>query len=133
MAAALAQNVQQQHAEQQQQLERHGTSRQTGSNNHLQRTQSPPPLLNHDHAKPKTRTTEVPSSMVEELLADMAPQFGPTDYSLLTRNCNHFSNEFAQLLTGDSIPVGLGQLGAWGVFTCKLVQIKLQWQSGETK
>jgi hypothetical protein len=44
--------------------------------------------------------------MLNELLSDISPRFRPQDYSLLTHNCNHFSNELVQLLTGESVPVG---------------------------
>lgn len=44
--------------------------------------------------------------MRDELLADIAPRYRPEDYSLLWHNCNHFSHEYAQLLTGEGLPVG---------------------------
>jgi hypothetical protein len=33
-----------------------------------------------------------------------APRFRPEDYNLLWHNCNHFSHEFCQLLTGEGLP-----------------------------
>jgi hypothetical protein len=51
-------------------------------------------------------TSEVDPAMLNELLSDISPRFRPQDYSLLTHNCNHFSNELVQLLTGESVPVG---------------------------
>ena len=39
-----------------------------------------------------------------ELLADLAVQYQAASYSLLDHNCNHFSNDFCQLLTGNGIP-----------------------------
>jgi hypothetical protein len=50
-------------------------------------------------------TSEVDPAMLNELLSDIAPRYRPQDYSLLTHNCNHFSNELVQLLTGESVPV----------------------------
>eukprot|EP00879_Flechtneria_rotunda_P006773 GHRR01007117.1.p1 GENE.GHRR01007117.1~~GHRR01007117.1.p1 ORF type:complete len:308 (+),score=139.83 GHRR01007117.1:796-1719(+) len=49
-------------------------------------------------------TTELPPEMREELLADLTSRYRPEDYSLLWHNCNHFSNEFGQLLTGEGLP-----------------------------
>lgn len=43
--------------------------------------------------------------MLEELLSDLVPRFRPQDYNLLWRNCNTFSNELVQLLTGEALPV----------------------------
>ena len=47
-----------------------------------------------------------------ELLADMASRYQPEHYSLLKHNCNHFSNDFCQLLCGSAIPVGGGEAGS---------------------
>lgn len=49
-------------------------------------------------------TTEISGDLLQQLLDDMAPRYRPQDYSLLFHNCNNFSNEFSQLLTGASIP-----------------------------
>lgn len=45
------------------------------------------------------------SDVLDDLLSDLAPRFRPQDYNLLFHNCNTFSNELVQLLTGESLPV----------------------------
>lgn len=49
-------------------------------------------------------TTEVTADVREELISDLANRFSTESYSLLTNNCNNFSNELATLLTGQGIP-----------------------------
>jgi hypothetical protein len=49
--------------------------------------------------------SEVTLDVLAELLEDLAPRFRPQDYNLLFHNCNTFSNELVQLLTGESLPV----------------------------
>eukprot|EP00195_Chlamydomonas_chlamydogama_P013900 CAMPEP_0202902562 /NCGR_PEP_ID=MMETSP1392-20130828/16921_1 /ASSEMBLY_ACC=CAM_ASM_000868 /TAXON_ID=225041 /ORGANISM="Chlamydomonas chlamydogama, Strain SAG 11-48b" /LENGTH=239 /DNA_ID=CAMNT_0049589343 /DNA_START=132 /DNA_END=853 /DNA_ORIENTATION=+ len=49
-------------------------------------------------------TTCLDEATRDALLADMSPQWLPEHYSLLTRNCNNFSNEFCELLCGTGIP-----------------------------
>lgn len=48
--------------------------------------------------------TEVPPEMVEGLVGDLRERFRPEHYNLLNWNCNHFTSEMAQLLTGEDIP-----------------------------
>lgn len=48
--------------------------------------------------------TQIPSDVRESLLIDLSPRFSPEAYSLFDHNCNTFSDEFAQLLTGKGIP-----------------------------
>lgn len=60
------------------------------------------------------RTTEVDKEMRDELLSDIAPRYRPQDYSLLWHNCNHFSHEYGQLLTGEGLPVS----EEWQVAQC---------------
>eukprot|EP00798_Chlamydomonas_sp_ICE-L_P029283 gene29283-12526_t len=50
-------------------------------------------------------TADVTGKMIEEVLLDLGARFKPSDYNLLFHNCNHFSNEFSQLLTGTEIPM----------------------------
>jgi hypothetical protein len=50
--------------------------------------------------------SEVTPELVDDLLSDLQPRFRPQDYNLLFHNCNTFSNELVQLLTGESLPVG---------------------------
>ncbi|GFH26997.1 DUF862 domain-containing protein [Haematococcus lacustris] len=43
--------------------------------------------------------------MILDLIRDLSlSRFRPEDYSLLTNNCNHFTNEVSLLLTGSGIP-----------------------------
>lgn len=49
--------------------------------------------------------SEVTSDVLDDLLSDLAPRFRPQDYNILFHNCNTFSNELVQLLTGESLPV----------------------------
>ena len=51
-------------------------------------------------------TTCLDEATRNELLAGMASRYQPEHYSLLKHNCNHFSNDFCQLLCGNAIPVG---------------------------
>ncbi|KXZ43276.1 hypothetical protein GPECTOR_96g742 [Gonium pectorale] len=51
-----------------------------------------------------SRITHIPKDVREEMLADLSTRFQATDYNLITNNCNHFSNAWAELLTGNPIP-----------------------------
>ncbi|KAK4441515.1 Desumoylating isopeptidase 1 [Sesamum alatum] len=48
--------------------------------------------------------THVPKDVFEMYLQEIGPRFTAETYSLLTHNCNNFSNEVAQFLVGASIP-----------------------------
>lgn len=48
--------------------------------------------------------THVPKDVFEMYLQEISPRYTPETYSLLTHNCNNFSNEIAQFLVGASIP-----------------------------
>ncbi|GAX84150.1 hypothetical protein CEUSTIGMA_g11573.t1 [Chlamydomonas eustigma] len=50
-------------------------------------------------------TTELDESTRNELLADLAGRYQPEHYNLLKHNCNTFSNEYCQLLCGNTIPL----------------------------
>jgi hypothetical protein len=50
------------------------------------------------------RTTHIPKDIREEMLADLSASFTPLDYNLITKNCNHFSSAWTELLTGQTIP-----------------------------
>ncbi|TKY66103.1 Desumoylating isopeptidase 1 [Spatholobus suberectus] len=54
--------------------------------------------------------THVPKDVFEMYLQDISPRYLPETYSLLTHNCNNFSNEVAQFLVGASIPEYILQL-----------------------
>ncbi|KAH6767708.1 PPPDE putative thiol peptidase family protein [Perilla frutescens var. hirtella] len=48
--------------------------------------------------------THVPKDVFEVYLEEIGPRYTAETYSLLTHNCNNFSNEVAQFLVGTSIP-----------------------------
>jgi thiol-disulfide isomerase/thioredoxin len=48
--------------------------------------------------------TELPEDLFKEFLNDIASRFAPEKYNLFTNNCNNFSNECANFLTGSGIP-----------------------------
>uniref|UniRef100_A0A7C9AD63 PPPDE domain-containing protein n=1 Tax=Opuntia streptacantha TaxID=393608 RepID=A0A7C9AD63_OPUST len=48
--------------------------------------------------------TQVPQEVFESYLQEISPRYTAETYSLLTHNCNNFSNEVAQFLVGASIP-----------------------------
>ncbi|XP_010264092.1 PREDICTED: desumoylating isopeptidase 1-like isoform X1 [Nelumbo nucifera] len=54
--------------------------------------------------------THVPKDLFEQYLQDISPRYTAETYSLLTHNCNNFSNEVAQFLVGASIPDYILQL-----------------------
>ncbi|KAI4983012.1 hypothetical protein ZWY2020_023504 [Hordeum vulgare] len=45
-----------------------------------------------------------PREVFEDYLRDIAPRYTAATYSLLTHNCNNFTNEVAQFLVGAGIP-----------------------------
>ncbi|KAI4356425.1 hypothetical protein L6164_000448 [Bauhinia variegata] len=48
--------------------------------------------------------THVPKDVFELYLQEISPRYTAETYSLLTHNCNNFSNEVAQFLVGATIP-----------------------------
>lgn len=48
--------------------------------------------------------TQLPPDVRDTLLVDLSERYTPESYSLLNNNCNNFSDELAQLLTGRGIP-----------------------------
>ena len=48
--------------------------------------------------------TELPKDLFVQFLNDIAPKFSPEKYDLLNNNCNNFSDECANFLTGKGIP-----------------------------
>jgi hypothetical protein len=54
--------------------------------------------------------THVPKDVFEMYLQEISPRYLPETYSLLTHNCNNFSNEVAQFLVGATIPDYILQL-----------------------
>lgn len=49
-------------------------------------------------------TTEIPQELFEEYLKDLRPKYTPESYDLFEKNCNNFSDEICQFLTGTGIP-----------------------------
>ncbi|CAG9461585.1 unnamed protein product [Pedinophyceae sp. YPF-701] len=47
--------------------------------------------------------TEVPDEVVQAFLAELSPSYTQETYSLLSHNCNNFSDDFAQMLVGKGI------------------------------
>ena len=55
-------------------------------------------------------TTEVPWELIQEYVEnDLQAEWNAESYHLLEHNCNHFSEELAQFLTGNSIPEYISQ------------------------
>ncbi|XP_065634467.1 uncharacterized protein LOC136069642 [Quercus suber] len=54
--------------------------------------------------------THVSKDVVEMYLQEISPRYTAETYSLLTHNCNNFSNEVAQFLVGTTIPDYILQL-----------------------
>ena len=54
--------------------------------------------------------THVPKDVFEIYLQEISPRYTAETYSLLTHNCNNFSNEAAQFLVGSNIPEYILQL-----------------------
>ncbi|CAM8982948.1 unnamed protein product [Rhodiola kirilowii] len=54
--------------------------------------------------------THVPQDVFEQYLQEISPRFTAENYSLLSHNCNNFSNEVAQFLVGTGIPDYILQL-----------------------
>uniref|UniRef100_A0A5B7C2H4 Putative desumoylating isopeptidase 1 n=1 Tax=Davidia involucrata TaxID=16924 RepID=A0A5B7C2H4_DAVIN len=48
--------------------------------------------------------THVPKDVFEMYLQEIGPRYTAETYSLLTHNCNNFSNEVAQFLVGATVP-----------------------------
>ena len=48
--------------------------------------------------------THIPKELIYEYVETMRSEYNPSTYSLLSKNCNNFSNDFATFLTGHGIP-----------------------------
>lgn len=48
--------------------------------------------------------THVPKDVFEMYLEEISPRYTAETYSLMTHNCNNFSNEVTQFLVGATIP-----------------------------
>ncbi|MED6211713.1 hypothetical protein PIB30_076331 [Stylosanthes scabra] len=54
--------------------------------------------------------SHVPKDVFEMYLQEISPRYTAETYSLLTHNCNNFTNEIAQFLVGSTIPEYILQL-----------------------
>lgn len=48
--------------------------------------------------------TNITQDVFEQFLAEISPNYTPEKYKLLEHNCNNFTNEACEFLTGKSIP-----------------------------
>lgn len=61
-------------------------------------------LLGRPHKIQDMGETHITLHLFEDFLRGLQPKFGPECYDLLKNNCNSFSNEAVQFLTGRPIP-----------------------------
>jgi hypothetical protein len=52
----------------------------------------------------KLTDTEIPKELFESYISEIASRFTQETYHLLENNCNHFTNDICNFLTGTSIP-----------------------------
>ncbi|KAI8879622.1 DUF862-domain-containing protein [Backusella circina FSU 941] len=63
--------------------------------------------------------TDLTQQQVEKILQDISKTYVGTSYNLLTRNCNHFSEELCKKLTGKAIPGWVNRAARLGtMFPC---------------
>ncbi|EEB05128.1 PPPDE peptidase family protein [Schizosaccharomyces japonicus yFS275] len=58
---------------------------------------------------------ELPRETVTQIIAQLCEEFQGTAYSLLERNCNHFTDAMAFALTGQHVPSYLNRVARIGV------------------
>ncbi|KAI8889924.1 DUF862-domain-containing protein, partial [Backusella circina FSU 941] len=64
-------------------------------------------------------TTDLTDKEVEDTLLQLSEEFAGNSYNLLTRNCNHFTEEFVKRLTGGSVPAWINRAARLGnMFPC---------------
>lgn len=59
--------------------------------------------------------TEIPEEFADMFIEENRPRFTSETYDLLNHNCNNFSDEFVEFLTGNHIPdkiINLPQVAA---------------------
>ena len=59
------------------------------------------------HSSFSLGNTDIPEEVFNTFLEGIANRYTAEAYQLFTHNCNHFSNEVSDLLTGTGIPSGL--------------------------
>lgn len=72
--------------------------------------------------------TELDESIFEEFLDSIKGKYDYSNYNLFTQNCNHFTNEAVEFLTGSGIPQHIVNLPdvCSSTFVGKLVKIFLE-------
>lgn len=64
-------------------------------------------------------TTDLTDKEIEELLLKLSDEFTGPSYNLLTRNCNHFTEEFVKCLNDKNIPTWINRAARLGnMFPC---------------
>ncbi|XP_046849548.1 deubiquitinase DESI2-like [Xenia sp. Carnegie-2017] len=58
--------------------------------------------------------TDLNKDDIRAIIQDMGVDFTGLSYHLVTRNCNHFSSEFAKLLCGKDIPAWINRIANLG-------------------
>lgn len=56
--------------------------------------------------------TELPMDVVEEWLENVTEDYSSSNYDLFLKNCNNFSNDFAEFLVGKGIPSYITEMPA---------------------
>lgn len=62
---------------------------------------------------------------VRRAISDLSSDFGPEDYNLIRKNCNHFANALVWKLLGRTIPGHVNRLADFGVCCSCLLPKKL--------
>lgn len=64
-------------------------------------------------------TTDLTEKEIEDLLLTLSDEFTGTSYNLLSRNCNHFTEEFVKRLNNKTIPYWINRAAKLGnMFPC---------------
>lgn len=64
-------------------------------------------------------TTDLTDKEIEELLLKLSDEFTGPSYNLLTRNCNHFTEEFVKCLNNKTTPTWINRAARLGnMFPC---------------
>lgn len=64
-------------------------------------------------------TTDLTEKEIEELLLTLSDEFTGTSYNLLSRNCNHFTEEFVKRLNDKTVPYWINRAAKLGnMFPC---------------
>ncbi|XP_021761080.1 deSI-like protein At4g17486 isoform X1 [Chenopodium quinoa] len=63
--------------------------------------------------------TELEAEEVKKVMKEFSKEYKGNAYNLITKNCNHFSNDVCKKLTGNHIPTWVNRLARIGmVFNC---------------